>query len=482
MGDVRGTTGNLITAVAWILVAAIIGAGAVSGVWRGLKDRPNWGSLQRESAYVWQHRETAPATAMFGYLPAASFALWPFTVWLPRPVGLVAYVASNVAAAVASLWIAYRWWGPTPDPAKGPPGAGASFVWPALLAAANLEQVIVGNQLTLWALIACMAGLTLVSRHRPLAGGLLVGVAALVKTLPFLLVGYLLLRRQWRAVAGVVLAVVLLDFVPSAMFFGWRGAIDEHRLWLTRCEWHSGRRQIEDPFQLDVFRHWSNFSYASVLTRWLRAIPDADELVMISGPAPADVVQAERAALRPNQILTLAPMPPRDQPWGIRRFPLADVPRFHLADLSARAVLWIWWLTLGVAACVLLVVTGKAGPPRGRDDWTAGAALWMLAAFGFTPMMRAYYLVLAMPALVVVWRTMAARLHGNRDRWTGGTRLAALAMLGWLIGVFCLGWHPVRWYGIHLGVVALLTAATAWAWRRARITQPISDSVAETRT
>ncbi len=481
MSGVRGETGGGITAAAWVVVAVIIGAGAVGGVWRGLKDRPNWGSLQRESAYVWQYRQTAPGTAMFGYLPAASFALWPFTVWMPRPFGLIAYVASNVVAAVVSLWITYRWWGPSPDHSAGSPGAGASFVWPALLAAANLEQVIVGNQLTLWALLGCVAGLTLVWQRRPLAGGLLVGLAALIKTLPFMLAGYLLLRRQWRAVAGLTLAVVLFDLVPSAVFFGRQGAIEEHRRWLMRCEWHSGRRQIEDPFQLDVFRHWTNFSYASVLTRWLRAVPDADELVMISGPAPADVVRAERAALGPNRILTLAPMPPRDQPWGIRRFPLADVPRFHLADLSARTVLWIWRLTLGVAACVLLVVTWKAGPPRGRHDWTAGAALWMLAAFGFTPMMRAYYLALAMPALVVVWRTMAARLHANRDRWTGGTRLAALAMLGWLIGVFCLGWHAVRWYGLHLGVVMLLTAATAWAWRRARIARSTSDSAVETR-
>lgn len=445
----------------WFLVGLGLMIGAVGGVLRGLAGRPNWGSLQREAAYVWTNHETAPGTAMFGYLPTAVFALWPFMVWTPQPLGLGLYVLCNVLAAAGTFWCVHRWWLLRPVPVY-------SYAWPVLLTVTNFAHVIQGNQLTLWALFLSVAGLALAERGRPFFGGVLVGAAGLVKCLPFLLVGYLLLRRRWRALAGVVTAILLLDIAPSVVVFGWNGAVREHRAWLQRAEWHSARRQIEDPLQTNLTRHASNFSYASVLARWLRRLPNAQWLLLYSGDASEDVVAQGRAALRPDETLAVNPMPSRTGQWRVERISLADVPRFHVADLSAGVVRGIWAVSLAIGMGALAWLTWRTGRDGPAEAWPALASLWMLAMFWVTPMMRPYYLAMAFPAVVVVWQMLIREAERNGYRWTSGTALAAIALLAWPLGLVSLGWHRGRWYGIHLAVLAILIVATAWSWRRIR--------------
>lgn len=483
----RATTAAFI---AWIIVAIVLLTGVAGGVHRALTSQPDWDDLRSESQYVWQHRHTAPGTAMFGYLPATTFALWPFTTWLPQPLGAVLFVASNLLAALISLWIVHRWWwrsigGTGVSPVAG--SAGTAFVWPVLLVCANLQHALQANQLTLWTLALCLAGLTLVGRRRGLAGGLFIGLAAAVKVLPAVLIGYLLLRRRWRALGGVLLALVVFDVLPSIAFFGWRGAVEEHAAWLRRAAWHSNRMLIEQP-GLRVHRHGSNASLAAVLTRWLRAFPDATHQVILYGDPPPEGIERYRAALAPDEVLTLDPMPPRDAAWAEKRVDLAWVPRFHIADLPANVVWWLWATPL-IAGFVVLgwftyrkKGTGSAPDPvptpegtleRGAcplfpADCPALSALWLTAMFWPSPMTRHYYLAWAFPAVVLVWNTLLRQWRASPRRWSAGTILATSALAAWLVGVVGLGSKLLRWYGLHLAVLALLTAATAWAWSRIR--------------
>ena len=451
--------GSTALRVAWIIVAIAFVVGAVTGLRRALKDKPDWHDLRAESRYVWQHGHTAPGTAMFGYLPTTTFALWPFTVWTPPPIGAVLFVLSNVLAGVAGIWIVRRWW-----LAESPPGNW--FVWAVVLVSANFAHAIQANQITMWTLLLCVAGLALVERRRGLLGGGLLGLAVLIKTLPIAFALYFVLRRRWRALAGMVIAMVLFDAVPSIAFFGWTGAIAEHRAWLRRAEWHSNRRLIEEPL-LRVHRHGTNSSYAAVLTRWLRDVPNAQRQVILYGDPPPEVVQETRAALAADQILTLDPMPPREGAWSEKRIDIAWVPRFHVAELSAEDVWWIWVGTLAVGLAALVWMTWKTGRGDTNEQWVPLAALWLLALFWPSPMARHYYLAWAFPAVVVVWRMLAQQLRTGRSRWNVGTLLAAAALVAWGVGVACLGWPLVRWYGIHLAAIAVLMAATAWAWKNA---------------
>ena len=443
------------TTLLWLLIAAVLASGVVAAIYRGVKQRPDWGDLQNESRYVWEHGRSAPGTAMFGYLPTTTFALWPFTAWLPQPLGLILYVGTNVAAAVLSILIVYRWWFPKELSAQ-------SFVWPVLLVCANLQHALQSNQLTLWTLLLCVAGLTLVGRGRDFLGGVFLGLAALIKIMPGLLVAYLVFRRRWRALVGVGFAVVAFDLLPSLVFFGWQGTVDEHRAWLRRAEWHSNRRLIADPL-LRVHRHGTNASLAAVLARWLRAVPDATQQVILYGNPPAEVVAQYRATLAPNECLSLDPMPPHESTWAEKRVDISWVPRFRLANLPANAVWWLWASPLALGLVVLAWFTWRT-----RDDptdWVPVSALWMLAMFWPSPMTRHYYLAWAFPALVVVWSALVAERSARR-RWSPGAILATVALLAWVVGVAGLGSKLLRWYGLHLAVLALLTAATAWAWYR----------------
>ncbi len=166
-----------------------------------------------------------------------------------------------------------------------------------------------------------------------------------------------------------------------------------------------------------------------------------------------------------------------------QEFDIGWVPRFHIASFSARVVwrLWAATLTAGFAALVWFtwrstrsIRAHRARIPGslGRTDdgeWHALGALWMLAMLWPSPMLRHYYLAFAFPALVVTWRTLAVAMHRTNGRWSVGTALAAIALVSWLVGVVCLGSYTalnVRWYGIHLAVLAVLMAATVWAIRQ----------------
>jgi len=443
--------------IGWIVVCIVIASGVVAGVAKGWAGRPNWGSLHRESTYVWEHHATADGTAMFGYLPAAVFFLWPFMVWTRTSVGLVLYVLANAAAGVGAIWIVYRWWG-------GRERAGPLFVVVALLICANVQHVLQANQLTLWALFLSVAGLALVGHRWSFTGGAVLGAAGLIKTMPLLLGGYLLMRRKWWALSGMAAAFVVFDLVPSIAFFGWHGMIDEHRKWLQRSQWHGHRVQLEDPMVIGVYRHTSNFSYVSVLTRWLRGLPDGDRMVALAGDVPPEVEAEYQANLQPGDVFVRVAMPPPGEPWAEKIEPIDEVPRFSLARWSAQTVGVILVVTAGIPLAILCVATWRSARYEAHD-WPAATAVWILAIFFVSPMMRHYYLALALPAVAVVWQSMLMRAARSRGRWTPGMRLGAAALIGWLIGVFTLGWDLGRWYGIHLAVCLLLLIATVQAWR-----------------
>ncbi len=453
--------------VAWVAVVVILVGGVVGAVNRGVKERPDWGDLSYDSRYVWEHGHTAPGTTMFGYLPTTSFALWPFSAWLPVPVGVLVFIATNIAAAAGSIWLGWRWW-------NGTPTGQSWFVWPVLLVAVNLAHALHANQLTLWTLLLCMAGLLLVGptatrssdRWRMLGGGVLLGLAALIKVMPGLLGVYLLLRRRWWALGGMCAAMIVFDLAPCVAFFGWRDTIDEHRAWLRRAGWHGNHHLIEQPL-LRVHRHGTNSSLAAVLTRWLRALPDAQRQVILYGEPPAEVVEQYRAALAPGEVLTLDPMPPRTGEWSEKRVDISWVPRFRVADLPASVVWWLWFTPLATAFVMLLWFTWWTGGRGESEDWALVSALWMLAMFWPSPMTRHYYLAWAFPALLVVcrawWVSAQVVPRHSLARW-----VYAAACIAWIIGLACLGSKVIRWYGVHLGVLAVLAFAVAVAWYELR--------------
>lgn len=450
----------------------MIGGGAYSGLRRGLKGKPDWPLFQHDSRTVWEQGRSEDNTTLFGYLPTAIFALWPFTVFSPEPLGLILFVASNVAAAAASIRLVSRWRAPRGDARRD------LTLIATLLVSANFAHAIQANQLTMWTLLLCVGGLTLIGKRRDFTGGVVLGLAGLIKIMPFMLAGLLLIRGRRRALAGMAAAIVLFDLLPSVMFLGWNGAVVEHQAWLRRAEWHSNTRLIDDPL-LRVHRHGHNSAYSLVLARWLRPAPDTSRQLVLHGEQSEGAIQSRRAHLGVTAHLTHDPMPHVTPGVPEQQFDIGWVPRFHVASLSPRDVWRLWATTLTAGFVALVCFTWRrtrSKPARipaslGRTDdcnWHALGALWMLAMLWPSPMLRHYYLAFAFPAVVVVWRALAGEMHRTDGRWSGGTALAAIALVSWLVGVVCLGSYAalnLRWYGIHLAVLAILAAATVWACR-----------------
>ena len=453
-----------VVAFAWLIVVATFVSGIVGGYHRGIHNQPDWRSWVSESQYVWHHGSIPAGTSMFGYLPAAFFALWPFTQWLPPSVGLVAFIAVNAFAGIASCYMLYRWWFLPACPGASTTGYHkASFVWPLFLFIAHIQHVLQANQFTLWVLLLCVTGLTLLMHKREWLGGLVLGLGVCIKVTPAVFLVYLALRRQWKALAAMVIAIVVFDVATSVLFFGLDGAVQEHRMWLRRADWYSNRRFIEDPY-LRVRRHGHNCSWSIVLARWLRPPPDADYQVILHGDPPVEVVEQTRSALRDDAYLVLDPMPTAGMTWSKTRDEIPDLPRFRFAHLSAEVVWWIWAVTLAIPIGLLLAATHRRrrGQP-GSAGWSAEAALWMLLMLWPTPMMRDYYLALALPAFVVVWRMVLMAGTSGRERRSRLVGIAAIAFF--YLSVVCLSWQTGTFYGLHLATVAGLVVACIRAWR-----------------
>ncbi|HKQ49083.1 MAG TPA: glycosyltransferase family 87 protein [Phycisphaerae bacterium] len=455
-----------LVAIAWAAVILTLGSGVLGGLHRGMNDEPDWRAFSRETGYVWEHRAIPPWTGMFGYLPGAFLALMPFTVWAPRWLGVSLFVTANTLAAVGTAWLLYRWWWVQPAREAGRPTDGRLFVWPLFLMVAHFQHVLQGNQLTIGVLFLCVTGLTLVLQRRELTGGVLVGLAGCLKVTPFFLLVFFALQRRWRAVWGLMLAILLFDVLPSCMFFGIDGAVREHSNWIRRVEWYSNHRFIEDPWlRIGRHGHEHNCSLAVVLTRWLRAAPTGDHQVVVFGDAPAAEIEAARAKLRSGEHLTVDPMPRDASPWSIGRYTHSDrskIPRFHAANWSAPIVWGIWIVleALVIGGILIATAVSRRGPPNSAS-FTAQAALWLILMLWPSPMVRDYYLALALPACVVTWRAVLAR--SSQGPMTIGTRLAATAVFGSYVSVLCLSWDAANWYGVHLLTLVGLGMASVWA-------------------
>ncbi len=456
---------------AWVIVGLVLVSGIVGGIHRGLENQPDWRDFAHESRHVWTHATVSLSTTMFGYLPTAFLALRPFTVWTPPPWGLIAFVACNIVACLGSGWILRRWWFAPTNAAEPRSAASPSktvdrgaFVWPVLVIVAHAQHVLQSNQLTLWVLLLCVAGLTLLMYERDVLGGAVLGLGVCLKVTPGVFLVYLALRRQWRALAAMVLAIAAFDGVPSIMAFGVDGAIREHRAWLRRADWYSNRRLIDEP-HLRIRRHGHNCAWSVVLGRWLRPVPDADYQIILHGDPPGQVVAEARASLGPNEYLVLDPLPTEGTVWSKTRDAIPDVPRMRLANLSAGTVFAIWLVTLAIPIGLLCFAThGSRGSPRRSLAWAAEAALGMLLMFWPSPMVRDYYLALALPACVVVGRFLATE-EAVVHRRTRAIGLGALALF--FAGVVCIKWDDATFYGLHLATLVALGIACAVVWRAA---------------
>ncbi|KQU69423.1 hypothetical protein ASC58_05965 [Phycicoccus sp. Root101] len=165
----------------------------------------------------------------FTYPPFAAVLFVPLAVLGTGGAGVVVSVLSLLALLVV-VAVSVGAVGPGPQPRLSSPPVlvGGLLLLAALTTEAVQRTLILGQvNLVLAALVA--VDLLVVPRRRR---GVLLGLAIAVKLTPAVFLGYLLLRREWSAlarVAATVVATVVVGFIvaPSASATFWSGGASD---------------------------------------------------------------------------------------------------------------------------------------------------------------------------------------------------------------------------------------------------------------
>jgi hypothetical protein len=126
------------------------------------------------------------------------------------------------------------------------------------------------GQLSIVICVCAVAAWVQLRRGHDFTGGMLLGLACLVKMYPGLLVVYLILRRKWRAVWGV-LACMLIGMLMIVVF------IQPHDLWLyaTQVIPTDAKEWANFPINFSIFGFFGKLFQDSV---WIKPILNNPEL------------------------------------------------------------------------------------------------------------------------------------------------------------------------------------------------------------
>lgn len=184
-----------------------------------------------QSPYAWLAEHRPQEVTDYIYPPLLAVLLAPATRVLDYAVARWAWLGIGVGCVLTGLWLIWRTTGLT---VHGPSRLAA---WALVVLLPLLLGPLGTGQLTpLLFLLITGAHALLVARRPVVAGGALAG-AAYLKSFPGLLIGYLLLRREWRGLAGAVggglglvgLTLLGVGWEPHWAYFA--GVVPAQRRW-----------------------------------------------------------------------------------------------------------------------------------------------------------------------------------------------------------------------------------------------------------
>lgn len=399
------------------------------------------------------------------YLPFFTILMTPWGL-LPLQLAAALFVALSLGMFALTVWMAEALLAPRGAPPLVPAGRGDRELkyrrgdgertrplssreggWsnrdgagprPALLIAAALALPyvyacgVLGNVGILLVFLV-VAAWFLIERGHPWVGGVALGLATLIKLLPAVLVGVLLLRRSWRAAGGAALTCLVLGVGWPLLALGPGVAWREHVAFYERAiRGHSAATTI--LVDRPIKANFSNNAVPIVLRRLLTPVNAGkhdQELLVNVADLPRVGVLATYFALI-GAIVTLSVLPPL---WKRRKGGAARVP--HEDD----------------------------GPEAARWQYASWCCLMLLAS----PLVWTHYLPLVYwPLAMLADRAdRVARERGRPCRWS------TAALIAWLIATLLLVSPAARAAGaLTAGVFVLWLACTALAWQAGRTRSP----------
>jgi hypothetical protein len=185
-------------------------------LFKGAREWARGGSLYDINAVLTNH---------FGYVfkvpPFYGMLFVPFVFQDGERI-LLFHRMLNTLLLGATFWAWYRMWGLR---LLSVASVGAL----ALLNLRPLSGTIALGQIDLALLLILTLALWALRRERDLLAGALVALGTLFKIYPVLLLGFLLVKRRWRGLAGFALGMLLFNALAVAVM-GW----EMHRIYLTQ--------------------------------------------------------------------------------------------------------------------------------------------------------------------------------------------------------------------------------------------------------
>jgi hypothetical protein len=394
----------MLAAIAYaVILAAVV-------VWRaesGTDFRDFW----RTAGHFYATGEIRADFGVHNYLPFFVIFMTPWSL-LPLPVAAAAFTLLSLALFGLTVALVERilTGGGSPAPRRSTLLA-VGLVLPYVHATAVLGQV---NLLLLFLVVAAWF---LAERGREWGAGAFLGLAALVKLLPALLILYFALRGRWRVAVAATLVAFALGAGLPLLALGGAETVRQHRLFFDNAVVsHSALNTLtaEKPIKAK----YSNSAVPMVMRRLLS--------------------------------------PVNGDPHTDGRTLFVNVADLHGPVLVA---LYATFIVVVAGGAVLFTVRGRRanGSGAGMDAGALLFALWCGLMLLMSPLVWTHYLVLAYPCLAA----LAHRLEVCRREQGRNCRVAAAALGAWALAALLLAWPAARAAGATIAGVLAVELALA---------------------
>ncbi len=274
------------------------------------------------------------------YPPGFAVLLAPLAA-LPFSVAAVLWTALSFAAVFASLWLCLDLLGLSRGPAAWTVG-GLALVCSGRM----LDSELGNGQANHWVLLGLAACAWLLARARPALGGVALSLAIVAKVTPLLLAVYLVGRREWRALAGVLAGLAVAGALLPALALGPRASLDANLTWARAVVgpvlWRSASARPPDRDRPGREHGLSLRALAHRHLTWSQAASHVDEPVFVNSfawsPRSAErVYQAVALLALVLAMLALGPRPARDGTRRLLEVSVVAATMVLIAPLSRKA-------------------------------------------------------------------------------------------------------------------------------------------------
>lgn len=396
-------------------------------------DEPDYDVVRAESTldfrdywFTARHlRETGALTTDFGvhnYLPFFTIFMLPWS-YLPLVVAAPAFVVLILLLFFGATFLVEAMLNQTVSPQPR-----AVYVAALLLLLAYVTSAAVLGAVDLLVVALVLGTWILFEQRQEWTAGVLLGLAALIKIIPGLLVVFFLLQRRWRLAGATAITLFVGGVLLPWSVLGWEQTRAEYERFFDEAAMgHSARATLTEEKPQKA--KYSNNALPIVLRRVLTET-DAD--------------------------------PREDQPGMF----------VNVVDLPRPVVFWVYVMLVTVVAATSVQVTlarPRAWPPTEPQEVSVlrgQFGVWCCLLLFLTPLLWTRYLLYAAwPLLFVAHRTERAQ-----HRWIIEHRTGLAVLLAWLLGAVLLASPAARAVGAQLwSVLALwIGLLIIIAWQRLR--------------